>query len=217
MKYQIIYAGQRFSRLTTREYDKAKQKWLCECDCGNEKYVTAGHLRDGHTRSCGCLRRETTAASFTKHSQSGTRLYSIFYHMHDRCEKKQCKDYKNYGGRGISVCGEWNRVSGFVAFHEWAMKNGYHDGLSIDRKDANGNYEPDNCRWATDKIQANNQRRNHRILYSGKEYTISQLSELLSIDAGVLWYRITHGWPEDKLSLPPSLSNKIAHGKEIGA
>lgn len=120
-----------------------------------------------------------------------TRLQSIFSGMKTRCYNSNCKSYKNYGGRGITICEEWNNrelipqedniTKGFKAFKKWALENGYSDELTLDRIDPNGNYEPSNCRWVSRKEQCNNKTNNHYITYKGKTQSISKWAEELDI------------------------------------
>ena len=153
--------GLRFGRLTVLEHsDSTKNgnaKWLCRCDCGKEVIARADCLKSGKTKSCGCWRKEM----FTTHGMTDTPVYHSWMGMIQRCYNPKTKAYKDYGGRGITVCDEWLHDS--KAFCDWAMANGYQEGLSIDRIDVNGNYEPSNCRWATAKQQANNKRNSKKV------------------------------------------------------
>lgn len=129
------------------------------------------------------------------------RLYSTWCNMRQRCNNKNSYDYKYYGARGISVCREWDD---YAAFEAWSLKNGYEDSLTIDRKDVNGNYRPDNCRWITQKEQTNNRRSNHIVEYKGKAQTLTEWSKQLDMNLQTLSNRINHyGWcVEDALTKP---------------
>lgn len=157
-------SGQRFGRLTVveqAERSKAGEiRWRCRCDCGREIVTQANNLTSGSSKSCGCWKHEKLALDHTTHGGRKTRLYSIWVGMRRRCYEETSVSYKNYGGRGISICDEWR--NDFSAFRAWALKNGYDDSLSIDRINNDWNYEPRNCRWATPKEQAANRRKRRK-------------------------------------------------------
>lgn len=174
MGNKIDVIGERYGRLVVlREVEpyidgKGHKIRLmeCQCDCGNKAIVRLPQLRSGGTQSCGCLHKEIFGDIKRTHGLSGTktgRLYPLWKSIRYRCNCPSCKSYKNYGGRGIKVCPEWDD---FQNFYKWALENGYtqeklpsgRNKLTIDRIDNDGDYSPDNCRFVTDKVQALNKR-----------------------------------------------------------
>lgn len=181
---KVNIVGQRFERLVviseTDERTKCGEvKYLCKCDCGNTKVIIGTSLRNGNTRSCGCLISEGTSERAKTHGMSKTRIYKIWAGMHDRCYNPNRKEYESYGGRGIQVCDEWK--DNFQAFYDWSMENGYSDDLSIDRENNEGNYEPSNCRWTTRKVQSDNTRQTVHITVNGDTKNIGEWAETIGV------------------------------------
>lgn len=204
MTRALDLVGKRFGRLIIlrRSENKfGKTHWMSRCDCGNLSGPTAGStLISGHSKSCGCLSVELFAErgrSRAKHHMTHTRIYNIWLSMRSRCSYSKSKFYKNYGGRGIKVCVEWE--SDFLTFYEWAMNNGYEDNLSIDRIKNDGNYEPSNCKWSTEKEQSNNTRMNLLIDYKGETRTATQWAEELNIERSKIYTWVAKGRPFDQL------------------
>lgn len=164
MKKSVLEIGRKYGRLTiVREVDphilpcgQKKRKVLCECDCGKFIEVQLGDVRDGHTKSCGCLNKEEIVKRSTTHSLSKHPLYSVWESMKTRCFNKNRKQFKDYGGRGITVCDIW--LNDFKSFCDFCIKNGWKKGLVIDRIKVNGNYEPENIRFIDDGLSARNTR-----------------------------------------------------------
>jgi hypothetical protein len=150
--------GRRFGRLTVisdagnNKYSNAQ--WLCLCDCGATKTVGGRSLRVGKSQSCGCVTLEVNRSRMTRHGKTGTCEHNIWLTMRDRCRNPKNHKFSAYGGRGIAVCDRWNSFEAFLA----DMGPRPTSRHSIDRIDNDGNYEPDNCRWATSKEQRANQR-----------------------------------------------------------
>lgn len=161
MPKRLDLLGKNFGRLTVIECAGPNAGgsvcWLCRCFCGNEKIARGSDLKRNFILSCGCWNSERTAEKNRSHGQSHTRLYRIWQAMHDRTSNPKASNYRYYGARGIRVCAEW---SAFEPFLSWAAQNGYRTELSIDRYPHNdGDYEPNNCRWATQSQQVRNSRR----------------------------------------------------------
>lgn len=196
-RYTIIQEAQsRISGKRIKRYMQAK------CKCGTIKEVCLSSLVSGHIVSCGCYNREISSAQKcrTTHGMAYSRLYRIWKGMRRRCYSSNEPAYARYGGRGIFVCQEWNKS--FLPFYEWAIQNGYSDNLSLDRINTNGNYEPSNCRWATDEIQANNKRSTIKYEFEGKYLSLPQISRIIDIGFPTLYRRIN----ENKLTIEEAIS-----------
>lgn len=210
MVKRLDLTNQRYGRLVALKaigFDKKRQiTWLCKCDCGNYHVVPGTKLKAGGVKSCGCLLADKNRARLLKHGQSNknNRLYGIWRHMKERCSNPNSKGYGRWGGRGISVCSEWNE---YQPFFVWAMESGYRDNLTIDRIDVNGNYEPKNCRWADKLTQANNTRTNHLLTLRGKTKTVAEWSRETGIRSSTILYRVNHGYEEDFILSKKSLKS----------
>lgn len=203
--------GDKYGRLTVLEKMTERHNgcvvWQCQCDCGNYDYVTTGELRYGRHISCGCYQKERASQANITHGHSGSRLYGIWCAMIKRCENEHAKSYKNYGGRGVSVCDEWRRD--FNAFQEWANQHGYSDKLTIDRKNVNAGYNPENCRWATRSEQMNNTRRTRHFEHNGETHTLREWSEITGFSFTLLKGRLQRGWTiAQALTTPPKIKPK---------
>lgn len=181
--------GKIFGRLTVlyklNNYSKKRVWWLCVCDCGKLVEICGTTLRNGHTKSCGCLNH---VPSNIKHGKHNTRIYHIYNSIKQRCYNKNTSQYNDWGGRGIDMCDEWK--DDFQAFYDWAMSHGYDDLLTIDRIDVNGNYEPNNCRWVDMKIQNRNRRSNNNYTINGETRCLKEWCEILNLNYQTVQSRI---------------------------
>ena len=198
--YKPIRIGDKFGHWTVIEgpiKDKKTyhKQYLCECDCKNKthKYVDEQNLKRGLSSSCGCATIESAKNRMTIHGQSKTRLFVIWVGMRQRCFNPNVDCYERYGGRGITVCEEWK--NSYETFRDWALSHGYKENLTIDRIDVNGNYEPSNCRWATNKEQSNNRRSNLSITYQGENHNVAEWAEILGINRETIASRYKKGYP----------------------
>ena len=199
----IDLSGRRFGKLTVlrRTTNRGnKTMWECECDCGSVTVVSGSNLVQGNVKSCGCLWKETVPSvnkeKRTRHSESNTKLHKTWCNMRYRCNNPNCKFYSNYGGRGIKICKEWEI---YENFRDWSLANGFEEGLSIDRIDNDGNYEPTNCRWVETKTQINNRRVSHNLTYQGVTHTIAEWSDITGIKWTTIKERLKHGWSIEKV------------------
>lgn len=141
------------------------------CDCGNERIATGYQITHGDVLSCKECRYKKAGEHIKRHGMCGTKLWSKYYSMKERCTSEKYSLYHRYGGRGIKVCKEWDES--FESFVQWAINSGYKDGLTIERIDNDGDYCPENCRWATPTEQANNRSTNRIVTVNGKDDTLA--------------------------------------------
>ena len=177
----------------------------CLCTCGQISFVDGMRLRNGETKSCGCLKAQ---GNHRTHGQSKTRLYEIWSGMKSRCYNPRKIKYRIYGARGIHICNSWR--NSFTVFAEWANDHGYRNDLCIDRIDNDGNYCPSNCRWVDRKTQMRNVSYNRILDVRGERLSVAEWADRLNMKIGTLQSRITRGWsPEDAVLLP------LKHGHRI--
>lgn len=206
MSKPLHLIGKRFGRLKVIERAEnnrfGQTRWKCVCDCGKIIITTGNSLQRGSSTSCGCYNKEIIKKNLpdnTRHHLSRTPLYRCWSLMKERCKNSKRKDWMNYGGRGISVCDEWLISDNFFS---WALSNGYEEGKTLDRIDVNGNYCPENCRWATPKEQGRNKRNNIHVEIDGKDYVLSELAELYDLGYETLWQRYRYGDRGERLIRP---------------
>lgn len=199
MPKKVNILGEKYGRLTvlsevepyTSPSGKSKaRKFLCQCDCGNQKEIVMRDLRNGSSKSCGCLHKQIVSETNFKHGHSKykgkrSRTYQIWSTLKDRCKNPNNREYSKYGGRGITYDPAWEDFENFLEDMGEAPPK-----LSIDRIDNDGNYCKSNCRWTTQKVQANNTRRNKYITYNNKTQTIKQWSEELDMSYNTLRIRL---------------------------
>lgn len=169
--------------------------YKCKCACGKTVEVRNDKLTNGQAISCGCKRKKR---SDCKYDTANSRLYAVYTAMKQRCLNERCRAYKNYGGRGIKICGSWLEKGGFEEFQTWAYKSGYQEAeygkYTLDRIDVNGDYEPQNCRWTTIQEQQNNTTRNIILEYKGEKHNIKKWSEIRELSYSKILKRLKLGW-----------------------
>lgn len=192
---RVDLVGKRFGRLTVNKLLKTQNNaaiWECKCDCGNLTTSTTNLLTSGKKKSCGCIKDEVIKKGTNlKHGKQSERLYKTWCGMKARTSNPNEKSYKDYGAKGVRVCDEWK--NSFESFYEWAVSNGYEETLTIDRIDVNGDYEPNNCRWATTKEQQRNKRNTVKYKMFGIEKPLLEWCEILNIKYGTPYSRLRKG------------------------
>lgn len=194
--------GKKFNRWTVISFSHKKERnryyWNCLCECGNTAKVSFSNLKYGLSKSCGCLRRETSATINCSHHLSSAPIYIVWQNMLSRCNKPNNKSYKRYGGRGIKVCERWYKFENFLE-----DMPGWTEGLTLDRINVNGNYEPENCRWATLEEQGNNKRNNRVITIDGVSKTLAQWSKSSGLPVTTIFNRLQRGVPAKEATTAP--------------
>lgn len=191
--------GNRYGRLTVVVLSHKTRygcQWLCKCDCGKEVVVGGVQLRNGRKRSCGCLEKERLRTFNEKMKANAkykkpSKIYQAWANMKQRCFNKNALEYNSYGGRGITVCDDWVKSS--ASFEKWALENGYAEGLTLDRIDVDGNYEPSNCRWIDQRRQLRNKRDTIYIEYNGERKPLIDFCEELGVPYDRAFDRIRRG------------------------
>lgn len=213
----IDLTGQRFGRLKVikrvpgLKYGYAK--WLCICDCGAHIVLPSRSLISGNTKSCGCLKIELSVRKVEKyrkenvhfHGDRDRRLANIWAGMRYRCFSPTSKLYQNYGGRGITICQEWDD---FYSFQKWAFSSGYSEHLTIDRIDVNGPYSPENCRWVTLKRQARNKRETIYLTLDGIQKPMADWADEIGVSWSTLHTRYLLGWSDERILTTPVQKHK---------
>ena len=201
--------GQRYSRLVVIEEAPSRKRkdkkglrryWICRCDCGNTTEVQQENLRSKSVRSCGCFRQENYGSGARRHGATGTPEYRAWYSMVSRCRYSNTKDAHRYKDRGIKVCEEWLKFEAFFA----DMGKRPSPIHSLDRIDNDGDYTPENCRWATPEEQSNNRANNRYFTYKGKKKTVAQWSREFGVSYSMLAGRLKRGWDMKRSLNQPS-------------
>jgi hypothetical protein len=203
-----IEIGAKYYRFTVIDFAPRTKTghaaWVCKCECGNIRQYRKSELLSGRCRSCGCTRYTDRTDTLTTHGGTGTAEYSAWLAMRQRCFYPKSAHFARYGGRGITVCARWkDSFENFLA----DMGKKPSPQHSLDRVDNAGNYEPQNCRWATKKEQSCNTSANVFLTHNGETLTISQWTEKLGFNQNVIAYRLKHGWSVEKALDTPVKTN----------
>jgi len=158
--------------------------WLCRCQCGRETVVRSTALKRGDIKSCGCQSKSR------KHGLNKHKLYNVWQGIKTRCSNPKSNRYKYYGGKGVKICEEW---LDFSVFFNWAISHGYREGLTLDRKNRDANYEPENCQWVSYQQQNLHKSDQKRIIYQNAEYTVKEVAKLTKIPESTLYHRLRRG------------------------
>lgn len=202
-----VYGSITLTGISYYKQEKGGRRLMVEglCKCGDVRGYAFRFLTSGITKSCGCGRREGIKKSLTTHNISNHPLYKVYHDIKRRCYDKRCKSYHDYGARGIYMCSFW--YNDIMAFYNWGLENGWQPGLDIDRRDNDGIYEPDNCRFVTRDVSNKNTRRNIMLLAFGEEKCAADWlrDDRCKIKGNTLKLRLSTGWDiEDAITTPPN-------------
>lgn len=194
------WVGEKFNSLTVvgAIYNGRRWLWECSCDCGGHSVAYPNQVMRGKTKTCGCGRSVTFREMHTKHGDSGARLHGIWKGIVNRCNPDHVHS-THYGKRGIRVCDEWRE---YVRFKEWAISHGYSDDLTIERRDVNGDYCPENCEWIPFREQTKNTTKTIMVTRDGVTAPVSYWADKLDLKRPTVYTRISKGMsPEEALGL----------------
>ncbi|MCH5261605.1 MAG: hypothetical protein J1F42_01705 [Lachnospiraceae bacterium] len=195
MSVKIDLTGRRYGSLVVIELavdvPGKKKKWFCKCDCGKKIIVSGSNLQSGHTKHCKDCGLKLSNESKVKHGKTRTKIYYVWQGMINRCDRPSHKSYCDYGAKGIFVCDEWHNSKTFI---DWALSNGYKEGLEIDRIDTNGSYCPENCRWVDRFENANNKTNNKIISHLGVERTLAEWARFYGVNYKNLSRNLSKGY-----------------------
>lgn len=230
MRYKDL-SGQKFGRITVLSYAYTsiwqQAMFMCLCDCGTTKIIRGSQLSSGNTRSCGCLHKEISqnvmkkvnasgfrcVTSSTRHGGHGSKLNMAWQRMRSRCHSVNADHYKHYGGRGIGICKEWDD---YATFREWAISTGYDGTREIDRIDNDGDYCPENCRWATRTEQMRNRRNTVKISHEGVTKPLADWCDDYGIKYKLAHARYKKGYTFERIFLLQDLTTAQLSGN-VGA
>ncbi len=215
MSRLLDLTGKKFGRLkvtgraSNHKFKTASRvRWFCQCQCGVLRIIDSQRLREGDTKSCGCLKRDTMArvmkAYHTTHGGSYTKLYNAWRGLLKRCYNSTDKNYHRYGARGIKVCPSWR-----YSFENFRSDMGESHGRILDRINNDGNYEATNCRWTDAKTSSRNRRTARFLTMDGERKTASEWSEITGMNKATMFSRIRAGWTDsDVLTVPVGKSKE---------